>query len=238
MFDLNNQVIKWRQSLSDSETFRNADIDELESHLREEIEQLTARKLSEQEAFWVAAHRLGDTQALAGEFAKVNTSARLQKRLFWILAGVLFYLAATYLSIGASRTCAFMAAIAGIRGYTLIIIKIVCHASAFVAIVLALYKTIKKDLPVILFFAAAKNLLGKIIVLVITFLLISGIIAAQILPLRQTVGIVGAEEYGRMMLFTSYARLALQFIFPLVLVMVLFRLSRPKSPIAQTQFET
>jgi len=38
MFDLNEQIIKWRSNLAQSQTLGSSDIDELESHLREEIE--------------------------------------------------------------------------------------------------------------------------------------------------------------------------------------------------------
>ena len=59
MFNLNEKIIKWRSNLAQSETLAVSDLDELENHLREEIEQLTTLKLSDEEAFLVASHRLG-----------------------------------------------------------------------------------------------------------------------------------------------------------------------------------
>ena len=46
MFDINEQIKKWRCALAQSEAFSKSDVDELESHLREEIERLIALKLS------------------------------------------------------------------------------------------------------------------------------------------------------------------------------------------------
>ena len=94
MFDLNKAISSWRMNLSERQTCAKSDIDEMETHLREEIDSLTASKLSEQEAFLVATHRLGDTDSLAAEFAKVNTSILWRNRLFWMLAGLLSYFVA------------------------------------------------------------------------------------------------------------------------------------------------
>ncbi len=46
MFDLNEQITKWRTTLAESEKCSKPDIDELETHLREEIEHLTPAGLS------------------------------------------------------------------------------------------------------------------------------------------------------------------------------------------------
>jgi len=98
MFDLNEQINKWRNGLAQSQTLDKADIDELESHLREEIGQLTALQLSDEEAFLIAAHRLGSTESLAVEYEKINRGATFRHRLFWIATGVLGYFLVTYLA--------------------------------------------------------------------------------------------------------------------------------------------
>ena len=59
MFDLNERINEWRRSLSQSAALNEQDLKELESHLREEIENLTDSELSAEEAFLIAAHRLG-----------------------------------------------------------------------------------------------------------------------------------------------------------------------------------
>jgi len=71
MCDVEKRIEQWRARLAASETLNNAEINELESHLREEVAGLRKLELSEEEAFLVARQRLGDTADLEGEFAKV-----------------------------------------------------------------------------------------------------------------------------------------------------------------------
>ncbi len=72
-----------------SETFGAGDLDELEDHLRDEITNLAAVGLSEDEAFDVARRRLGSADALDTEFRKVNDEAVWGRRIQWMLAGYL-----------------------------------------------------------------------------------------------------------------------------------------------------
>jgi hypothetical protein len=95
MSDVEKQIEQWRAGLAGSETLGNADIRELESHLREEIDHLKSLSLSGDEAFCVARHRLGDAVALDGEFAKLRPHQWLIHRLCWAITGVLLYVAAT-----------------------------------------------------------------------------------------------------------------------------------------------
>lgn len=96
MFDLKKQIKKWRSNLAQSQTLEKIDIDELESHMREEIESLKESKLSDEEAFLVAAKRLGSPKKLASEFAKTNWGSALRQRLSWMITGILIYMAAMY----------------------------------------------------------------------------------------------------------------------------------------------
>ena len=80
-FDLNQNVRKWRDALEQSATARADDLDELERHLRDSVERLRAKELSEEEAFFVAARRLGSPEILTHEFAKVNSGRVWRSRL-------------------------------------------------------------------------------------------------------------------------------------------------------------
>ena len=102
MFDLSQQITQWRQSLGQSESIVRSDLDELESHLRDQIDHLALSGLSAEEAFWVAQRRIGNTANLPDEFAKVNGSAIFRRRLQWMLIGVLTYLLILNLSSLAS----------------------------------------------------------------------------------------------------------------------------------------
>lgn len=92
MFELNEQIEKWRNSLIASKSFQMQDIDELESHLRDEIDELSDTKLSPEEVFVIAINRLGYIDNLAGEYAKVNRNTAKINRITLILLGIFYYL--------------------------------------------------------------------------------------------------------------------------------------------------
>jgi len=117
MFDLNEQINKWRGNLAQSQTLGSSDIDELESHLREEIENLTVLKLSDEEAFLVATYRLGDTARLSDEYAKINLGKRFRQNVSWMITGILTYLLATHFATAVSKDCVLLAANSGVTGY-------------------------------------------------------------------------------------------------------------------------
>lgn len=86
-FDLNRAIADWRHHLDQSPACRADDLDELESHLRDAVEQLRAVGLSDAEALLVATRRVGPCQALEAEFAKINGGNVWLDRLLWMLLG-------------------------------------------------------------------------------------------------------------------------------------------------------
>ena len=117
MFDLNEKISMWRSNLAQSETLGSSDIDELESHLYEEIENLTTLKLSDEEAFLVATYRLGDTARLSDEYAKINRGKSFRQNVSWMITGILTYQLATHFATAVSKNCVILAANSGITGY-------------------------------------------------------------------------------------------------------------------------
>ena len=73
MFDLETQILSWSDHLRAHGNFSDADILELEDHLRDEIEDLIAAGLTPDESFLISVKRLGNIDAISNEFAKVNT---------------------------------------------------------------------------------------------------------------------------------------------------------------------
>lgn len=73
MFELEAQIRKWRGHLRAAVSFGEEELEELESHLRDSVDELSSRGLSEEEAFLVAVRRLGDAESLSREFGKVST---------------------------------------------------------------------------------------------------------------------------------------------------------------------
>jgi hypothetical protein len=89
-FDLNEAVRRWQQNLGASPAFCADDLEELASHLRVSVQRLTATGLSEEEAFQVAARRIGERGPLEREFAKLNPTVAWSSAVFvfWLAAGM------------------------------------------------------------------------------------------------------------------------------------------------------
>ena len=84
-FDLNAAIQRWRENLGQSPAFRSENLNELESHLRDSVESLHTGRLSDEEAFIIAAKRMGTGKALEGEFGKLNGAAVWFEPALWIL---------------------------------------------------------------------------------------------------------------------------------------------------------
>jgi hypothetical protein len=72
MFDLYQAISEWRRQMAAGGIKMPDVLDELESHLREEIEQQVRSGLNQQEAFDAAVQQIGESKALKQEFRKVN----------------------------------------------------------------------------------------------------------------------------------------------------------------------
>ncbi len=77
---LEERIGQWRQYLRRRQAVHAADVEELEDHLRSQIEALRGAGLDEDEAFLVAVKRLGNLDNLSREFA-IEYSERLWKQL-------------------------------------------------------------------------------------------------------------------------------------------------------------
>jgi hypothetical protein len=89
MFDLDMQIANWREQMEAVEGILPENLDEMEDHLRLQVEALEEAGLSGEEALWVGRHRLGEAQTLAEEFRKVNGGPLLLTRLRWMIFGYL-----------------------------------------------------------------------------------------------------------------------------------------------------
>ncbi|WP_454042187.1 permease prefix domain 1-containing protein [Cellulosimicrobium sp. Marseille-Q8652] len=78
--ELEAQIDQWRGYVRRREAISAADVDEMEDHLRERVEDLRATGLDDEEAFLVAVKRMGDLDAVSREFAREH-SDRLWKQL-------------------------------------------------------------------------------------------------------------------------------------------------------------
>jgi hypothetical protein len=72
MFDLEKAIVEWRNQMLATGIKSPVPLDELESHLRDEIARQIERGLDEQRAFEVSCARIGCAADLKREFAKTN----------------------------------------------------------------------------------------------------------------------------------------------------------------------
>ncbi|MCZ7664933.1 MAG: permease prefix domain 1-containing protein [Thermoleophilia bacterium] len=78
------QIAEWRAYVGQARAVDGPDVDELEAHLRDQMADLAAAGLSDDEAFLVAVKRMGAIDGLSREFAREH-SDRLWKQL--VLSG-------------------------------------------------------------------------------------------------------------------------------------------------------
>jgi hypothetical protein len=92
MFSLEQAIAEWRRQMLAAGIKTPVPLDELESHLREDMEQQMRSGLSAPQAFEVAVQRIGQADALKAEFKKAGGTkqTREQKlaRLVLCLAGL------------------------------------------------------------------------------------------------------------------------------------------------------
>ena len=77
---LEERIAEWRAYVSRRQAIHAVDVDELEDHLRNQVSDLQAAGLDEEEAFLIAVKRIGDLDTLSREYA-LEYSERLWKRL-------------------------------------------------------------------------------------------------------------------------------------------------------------
>ncbi|MEA5031746.1 MAG: permease prefix domain 1-containing protein [Sphaerochaeta sp.] len=73
MFDLESQIRQWKTHVYSTGSIGQNDMEELESHLRDSMDELTDRGLSTEEAFLLAVRRMGDIEVIHEEFSKIST---------------------------------------------------------------------------------------------------------------------------------------------------------------------
>ncbi|RUO71314.1 permease prefix domain 1-containing protein [Pseudidiomarina salinarum] len=79
-FNMEARIEEWKTYLAKHAAIDGQDIDELEGHLRDQVDELRAAGLDEDEAFLVATKRIGNLNAVSREYAEVH-SGRLWRNL-------------------------------------------------------------------------------------------------------------------------------------------------------------
>jgi hypothetical protein len=86
MFDLEKAIADWRRQMLADGIKTPVPLEELESHLREDIERQMKSGSNEQKAFEVSIQRIGQPQAIKREFKKMERT--FMKKIMIILFGI------------------------------------------------------------------------------------------------------------------------------------------------------
>lgn len=103
MPDIERRIADWRRALAETAGCDNEVIDELESHLRDEMQRLVQAGQPEERAFDLALFRLGPPQALGAEFAKLARDASATWLPVRLAGGALLVLAVALVSYCVGR---------------------------------------------------------------------------------------------------------------------------------------
>jgi drug/metabolite transporter (DMT)-like permease len=86
MFNLEQSIAEWRRQMQAGGIKTPVPLEELECHLREEIEQLAGSGLPLGGAFGTAVQQIGQAQTIKTEFTKIERNS--MRRLTFILIGI------------------------------------------------------------------------------------------------------------------------------------------------------
>ncbi len=92
MFNLEKAISEWRQQMLAAGIQAPVPLEELEAHLREDIDRLRSSSVPEARAFEIAAARLGTPRRMQGEFNKTGRIPLDFATLAWMGAMTLFAL--------------------------------------------------------------------------------------------------------------------------------------------------
>ena len=97
MFDLEKSIAGWRRQISSEGIRTSALLDELEGHLREEVETKTHSGLDGQRAFENAVREIGRPDMIKNEFKKIGAIGRVAE---WLMIGICAAFVALILFLG------------------------------------------------------------------------------------------------------------------------------------------
>jgi hypothetical protein len=102
-FDLQEQINNWVISLRSVSSLTESDSEELKYHFLDLLDELKAIGLDDEEAFWVASKRMGNSFDWEAAYREVNNPIIQMRTSLIILAGVLAYFLLYYFLLFSSK---------------------------------------------------------------------------------------------------------------------------------------
>src|ERR1700748_2247263 len=94
MFDLNQSIREWRQQMMAGGIKAPVPMEELESHLRDDIERRIQSGMASDRAFQMSVQQLGEACSLKTEFERVTNNERNYMKRRLIIVGIVGVLVA------------------------------------------------------------------------------------------------------------------------------------------------
>jgi hypothetical protein len=119
-FDLQEQINNWVISLRSVSSLTESDSEELKYHFLDLLDELKAVGLDDEEAFWVASKRMGNSFEWETAYREVNNPIIQMRTSLIILAGVLAYFLLYYFLLFSSKLLLIILLASGSDGFTAI----------------------------------------------------------------------------------------------------------------------
>jgi len=119
-FNLQQQINNWLISLRSVSSLTESDSEELKYHFLDLLDELKAVGLDDEEAFWVASKRMGNSFEWETAYREVNNSILQMRTSLIILAGVLAYFLLYYFLLFSSKLLLITMLASGSEGFTAI----------------------------------------------------------------------------------------------------------------------
>jgi hypothetical protein len=131
MFDLEQSIAEWRQQMLAAGIKTPVPLDELESHLRDDVERQVHEGLGERQAFEIAVERIGQASCLKAEFKKATgmDESRRRKRAGLFFASILGFYSLVITCVLCRNDLAFNERVLGFAAVaiTLFSVYVVCR---------------------------------------------------------------------------------------------------------------
>lgn len=123
-FNLNKSIKNWKSELNRNSNMTRDNIEELESHLLDELDKLKEIGLIEKEALILAKNRIGCTENLGKEYSKINKGLYFRNKITNYLKGILIFFTFVAFSKTITNISVLLADNIGIKGFYFNIVSI------------------------------------------------------------------------------------------------------------------
>jgi hypothetical protein len=138
-------INNWKHQLLEKSNFTQDNINELESHLLDEIQALRKIGLNEEESFLVASKRIGTIEHLTSEFSKINRKVYLRNRILLVLKGMLAFIGFMAITELVTNTSVLIAGKLGLNNNQLNWLSIIVLTSLSITIFTIIFNKYKKE---------------------------------------------------------------------------------------------